>query len=209
MKTQMKFQKYLTLASLVFSALCIAFAFFFNSGMLYEIKFYSVKQYYVEGAKELYDYAQWANNVLVIMAIVLLLCTVVIYITATNTRRNYYVTNYIAIGLVALFALTCAVTFIVIMAKILMLCGGVDVAHWYELYITEEKLPGNRVHRPNPPHFSTNKATIIIGLILAVIMIAMAVIWVLNAIWKVKLMQGEKALLNKSANVSSEVMEVA
>ena len=199
MKTQMKFQKYLTLASLVFSALCIVFAFFFNSGMLYSIKFSIGEQYNIAGIKNLYDYAQAANNVLVIMAIVMLLCTVVLFITATNKRRNYYVTNYIAIGLVSLFALACAITFLVIMGKTLSLCAGVDLDAWYNVYTNELSVDS----------YSTNKATIYIGIIVAIVMIVMAAIWVLNAIWKAKLMKGEKALLEKGAVQSSETMEVA
>ena len=40
MKTQMKFQKILTLVCIIFAAVSIVYSFFFCSGMLYEIKFY-------------------------------------------------------------------------------------------------------------------------------------------------------------------------
>lgn len=199
MKTQMKYQKILALASLIFAALTIVYSFFFTGGMLYEIQAYAVPQFNVGGADELNAFVQKGNNILVIMSIVLILCVVFVYLTNTNKRRNYYVTNYIAIGLLLAVTLACFITFIVIISKTFALCGAVDVDAWYELYIAERR--GGRV---NPQHYSTNKSTLILGIFVAVLMLVMVAAWVLNTLWKVKLMRGEKALLQ-----GNEVKEAA
>lgn len=201
MKTQMKCQKILVLVSLIFAALTLVYSFFFVGGMLYEISFYTSEHYFVGGAKELHEYAQSANNTLVIMSIVLILCVVLNYIANSNKRRNYYVTNYIAIAVLVAFTVACSITFIVIMAKAFTLCGQVDVNAWYEHYTFVDR----RGVRPRPQHYSTSKISLIFGIILAVLMLVMAAAWILNTVWKIKLMQGEKALLKQSNEMVEEV----
>lgn len=195
MKTQMKYQKIISLVSLVFAALTIVYSFCFNGGMLFEIRYYVTPQYSVGGAKELYDFTQSAANVMAIFSIVTLLTVAIIYLTNTNKRRNYYVTNYVAIGLVLLCTFACAIILLVVIGKTFSLCAAVDLDAWYQLY---------KAGAPNPQHYSTSKYTLIIGIFVAIIMLVVTVAWVLNLVWKIKLMQGEKALLRES-----EVKEVA
>ena len=205
MKSQMKFQKILSLVSLIFAAVTLVYSFSFNSGMLFEIQAYAVEQYKVEGAKELVDFAKTANNILVIMSIVLLLCVVFIYLTQTNKRRKYYITNYIAIGLLVLFTLACSITFLVIIARTFALCGQVDTVEW--LKKVEELTSGARL---NPQHYSLSKVSLILGIVVAVLMLVLIAVWVLNTLLKIKLMRGEENLLKNSAPVvtDAEVKEV-
>lgn len=207
MKTQMKFQKILTLVCIIFAAVSIVYSFFFCSGMLYEIKFYKSTQYYVSGAKELYDYTQAANDTLLLMTIVLLLCVLLVLISAANKRRNYYITNYIAIGILVAFAIACAIFVLIVVFKTLSLCSNVDVASWKQYYETEQDIGLDEPYHPYPQHFSTNKITPILGIFVAIGMLGMAVAWIYNVVWKVLLMKGEKALLN--GNVAAKEAEVS
>ena len=150
MKTQMKYQKIISLVSLVFAALTIGYSFCFNGGMLFEITYYARPQYSVGGAKELYDFTQSAANVLAIFSIITLLTIAIIYLTNTNKRRNYYITNYVAIGLVLLCTFACAIAILVVVGKTFSLCAAVDVDAWYQLYQSGGS---------NPKQYSTKKDT--------------------------------------------------
>ena len=134
------------------------------------------------------------------MSVVLLLCVVVIYLTQTNKRRKYYITNYIAIGLLALYTLACSITFLVIIARTFALCGQVDTAKWLEL-VEFEEFEDTRL---NPQHYSLSKISLILGIIVAVLMLVLIAVWVFNTLLKVKLMRGEEELLKNSAPVATD-----
>ena len=200
----MKFQKILSLVSLIFAAVILVYSFSFSSGMLFEIQAYAKPQYTVSGANELAEFAKKANNIMVIMSVVLLLCVVVIYITQTNKRRKYYITNYIAIGLLVLYTLACSITFLVLIARTFTLCSQVDTAKWLE-YVEALEF-GERL---NPQNYSLSKVSLILGIVVAVLMFAFIAVWVFNAVIKIKLMKGEENLLKDSAPVAdAEVKEV-
>lgn len=202
----MKLQKILTLVTLIFAAITLVYSFSFNSGMLFEIQYYAVPQFDVSGANELVDGTKTVNNTMVIMSIVLIVSVVLLYFTQTNKRRNYYITNYIAIGIFTLYALAYAITFFVLISKVFALCSQVDTAKWLE-YVNYEPFEG--AARLYPQHYSLSKVSLILGIVVAVIAIIFAVAWVINTFIKVKLMMGEKKLLKNEAPVSGvEVKEV-
>lgn len=211
MKTQMKFQKILSLVSLIFAALTIVYGLCFISGTMYECLNYlpsNGKDKYEINAEGLYNYSQYANNVLVILAIVLLLTVVTVYITATNKRRNYYITNYISIGLVVAYAVACAIAMIVICSKTIGYANEIDYVKWKEWYDqTTKPDPYGNFSYVNPRNYSEDKTTLILGIVIAVILLVEAAAWIFNLIWKIKLMQGEKALLANGVEVKS--LEVA
>lgn len=203
----MKLQKILALVTLIFAAVTLVYAFSFNSGMLFEVQYYVAPQYNVSGAKELVDYAKTVNNTMVVMSIVLIVSVILLYFTQTNKRRKYYISNYIAIGLLVLYALAYAITFFVLISKVSVLCGQVDTAKWLELV---EYDPFNDGSRPYPQHYSLSKVSLILGIVVAVFAILFAAAWVVNTFIKVKLMKGEKELLKNDVPVSGvEVKEVS
>lgn len=210
MKTQMKFQKILSLVSLILAALTIALSLCFCSGVLSGIIDYttaSFEQPDVIKADALFEYSQSANDTLLILSIVLLLVVAVIYITSTNKRRNYYVTNYVAIGLIVLYGLAYAIAALVIIGTTNGYVNQVDFEAWKELCDASTTDRYGNVSYINPQTYTESRATIIIGIVLAVAVLADVAAWVLNLIWKIKLMQGEKALLAKG--VEAGTMEVA
>lgn len=211
MKTQMKFQKILSFVSLIFAALVIVYGLCFISGTMFECLNYlpsNGKDKYEINAEGLYNYSQYANNVLVILAIVLLLTVITVYITATNKRRNYYITNYVSIGLVVAYAFAFAIVLIVICSKAIGYANEIDYVKWKEWYeqTTDTDKYGNFSYK-NPRNYSEDKTTLILGIVIAVLLFVEIAAWIFNLIWKIKLMRGEKALLANGVEVKS--MEVA
>ncbi len=207
MKTQMKFQKILTLITLIIAALAVVLALSFSSGVFTAAKQYSIKMSEEDqfGADAIYVYANSINNMLLILAIVLLLTTVLLYIMGCNKRRNYYITNYIAIGIYAVYTLVFAVILLVICANCLNYYGQIDFKAWkeYESILADN---GRPIHTP---YYNDNCATVYLGIVLFVVLLANIAAWVLNLIWKIKLMKGEKALLEQGAVEKTAELEVA
>lgn len=194
MKTQMRFQKILMLVTLVIAALCFVYSLAFVSGGMGNVQYYTP----LEGDKivdkinatEFMNYSQHFVTQMVILAIVFIVLTLLLFFTGCNKRRNYYITNYIVIGVVALFALAFAIYAFVGISKTMDLFyndiawdagtnGGLNYADQYNKNYPIWKSPINFV----------------LGIILFVIVLVDIVALVLNLIWKIKLMKGEKALL--------------
>ena len=146
MKTQMKFQKILALVTLILAALSFVLGILFCSGIIGESRIYTSGKFTytvtdpVTGketeiknainADALFEYTQHINNVIVIMAIVFILVVLTLFITSTNKRRNYYVTNYVAIGLVVLYSFVFAICMIVFCSKCVVLAQQIDMKAW-------------------------------------------------------------------------------
>lgn len=123
MKTQMRVQKILMLVSLVVSALVFVYALFFLTGGLADV-------YRFIDAQDGTDYINCAEFVstsqnfvstLVAFGIVMIVLVAFMYLMACNSRRKYYITNYIAIGLFVAFALVVAIYLVVMVATIMNL----------------------------------------------------------------------------------------
>ena len=185
MKVQMKFQKILATCSLIISAITIVGAIIFMSDNLANI------MYYMEDdlAKEFCASAQSFVNTMFVLTIIYLCTVVVYYFTDSNKRRNYYITNYIATGLVIAGALVVAVYGIIFTSVLLGTFYGID---WEEFQnsIDFAILMGG-------PDVSKAPTMFIISYVTSILALADAVAIALNLVWKIKLMNGEKALLEK------------
>ena len=217
MKTQMRFQKYICLVMIIVGALALVYAFCYATGGLSELgsvlKANGQSQFKASEGK--YDATlaidiKGFNDALMYCGIVMILLAVGLYITACNSRRNYYITNYVATGV-------CAGGNIV-MSIILMALNGVwmgrfknvDFASWaqynadgleeyHSLGVTDpEVLAGFS-------HYSESTTWFAVGFAVYVIVILASVLLILNLVWKIKLMQGEKKLLNGANTVEGGV----
>lgn len=206
MKTQMRFQKIFMIVSLIIAALCVVFALIFCSGTIYNVSslYDTVEKieksvtfrpdrnspevtYIALGAKNLFDATQNVSDVLLVLGIIMVLCVVLNYIAATNKRRNYYITNYVAIGIVTAFELALAIVIIVLVSNSQAVLGKCD---FEQMKVVYERLN-------NGAELATDQNWVFgVGYALAAILIVDAIGFVLNLVWKIKLMQGEKALLN-------------
>ena len=197
MKTQLKFQKILTMVSLIISALVFVYGLIFFSGNLSGDGLLAyINDAYGDArvdykADGFLQPAQTFNKALIIIAIVGILVAVTLFITSCNTRRNYYVTNYVAIGLNVVMGLVVAM-FLIINISILMsyFYGKVD---WDAIFAHAESR--KEAKREYADKLSKSPAIFIIGYVVSILTLANAAAWILNLIWKLKLMKGEKQLL--------------
>lgn len=190
MKVQMRFQKILALISIVVSALCILLALIFTSGNIHNIMYY-YGEGYDYGVIDFASLAQSFSSTMLVIGIVFICCVVTLFFTDTNKRRNYYITNYISIGLVIAASLAAAVYGIITVSTLVSKFNGID---WESFNPIIEMLsdPETGVKAPT---VSQNLTMFIISYVILILPLLNMVAWVLNLVWKVKLMKGEKALL--------------
>ena len=217
MKTQMRFQKYICLVMIIVGALALAYAFCYATGSISELGSVvtSKGQSQFKAAEGKYDATlaidiQGFNTALMYCGIVMILLAVCLYITSCNKRRNYYITNYVATG-------ACAGGNI-IMSIILMALNGVwmgrfnnvDFAAWAKYNADNlkdfEGMPGVTPDMlAGYMHYSESTTWFILGFVVYILVILASVALILNLVWKIKLMQGEKKLLNGANTVEGGV----
>ena len=186
MKVQMRFQKILATCSLIVAAITIVSAIIFMSGNLADIMYYRDD----DVVKDFCASAQSFVNTMFILTIVYLCMVVVFYFTDSNKRRNYYITNYVATGLAIAGALVVAFYGIIFTSVLLGNFYGLD---WEEFQIIMDIASGM-----GGPIVGKAPTMFIISYITSFLALVNAVAIGLNLLWKVKLMKGEKALLEKS-----------
>lgn len=212
MKAQMRFQKYLCLAMIIVGALALLYAFVYCSGSVYGLKqcitrsgiieesIFHVAQGTGKNDAMLYREIQGFNNAMMYCGIVMIVLAVLLYITSCQKRRKYYISNYVATGV-------CAGGNIV-MSLVLMIFNGnwraeflnVDFAAW--LQYNQIELDGNPDFVWN---YSESTAWFDLGFAVYALVIVASVLLILNLVWKIMLMKGEKALLSGNQLVGGEV----
>ncbi len=205
MKTQIKVQKILCLVTLIIAALSFVYACSFMTGDLSclfkylttqcgdEVLILSFKDSDPIGADSVYQYASDINGVLVVLSIVLIVITVALFITASNKRRNYYITNYVAIIGVAIAFVVIAIIGMVLVSSVKADFDNKIDWEMYE-YFGSQKFPSGAYRYGK---CSRNNIMFNLGYAMYSLVIVNAVALVLNLIWKIMLMRGEKALLSE------------
>lgn len=193
------------LVSLIIAALAIVYALIFCSGILNQVAAileYDAEKYETRdpgrawGAEDLYYASQAFSDLFLVLGIVLIVVIVLLYIAACNKRRKYYITNYIAIGIAVVFELVYAVLLIANVAGIHGLFNLVDLGNCQYYY--EEMANSSR------GAWNATPWTLYLGYVLFALVILDAVALVLNLVWKLKLMKGEKELLGQGKEVVVE-----
>lgn len=188
---------------LIVGALGLLYAFLYCSGSLAELgqafkNEGGAKVSLFTAAEGKYDYnfyndIQGFNNALMYCGIAMILLAVLLYITACNKRRNYYVSNFVATGL-------CAGGNIV-MSLVLLIYNAiwrgeflkVDFVAWEAAYAEYIDLG-----MPENVHFSDSTLWFDVGFVVYPIIIIASVVLIFNLVWKIMLMKGEKKLLAAS-----------
>ena len=182
------------LVSLVVAALTFVFALFFLTGSLgYATKYTNASSIGAEGFVEA---SQAFVDSLIVICIVFIVLAAVMFITSCHSRRNYYISNYVAIGVFVAFALFVMI-YLIINLTITMNMFLNDI-NWE---IVPEKVAGLRGEYPM---YKSDSYIFILGYVVAAIVFVNAALLVLSTVWKVLLMKGEKKLLEGSANVQTE-----
>ena len=195
MKTQMRFQKITMLVMLIVSALTIVYGLIFATPIAaLEDLTHASPSYQTRdpiGANYTYDLFQQYTVVTLVLGIIFLLLVAVCYITACNSRRNYYISNYVAIIATAAYAALMCVLLIAFTAVCHV--SFVNDVNWSVYYNDYYNTPINQV--TGAIKYSDDATVCFIGYVVGVICLASAGLMVYNLIWKIKLMKGEKALL--------------
>lgn len=207
MKTQMKFQKYICLVMLVVGALGLLYAFFYLSGSMAELG--QCRGDRIEGgfsspfdaAEGKYDYTlfekiQPFNDALMYCGIVMVLTAVLLYITSCNKRRNYYITNYAAVGICAGGNIVMSIVLMAMNASWRSKFLNVDFDAWQaynQKYID--------LDMPESVHYSESTLWFDLGFVVYALIIVASLVLILNLVWKILLMQGEKKLLSGASTV--------
>lgn len=208
MKAQMKFQKIMCLVMIIVGALGLLYAFFYMSGSMSELGYNVIIQ---NGSKKisifdaapgkndalLYEEIQPFNTLMMYMGIVMILLAVVLYITACNKRRNYYVSNYVATGLCAGGDIVISVILLAMNIKWRSEFLNVDFEEWKYLLDHDSKIAY---------HYSESTAWFDVGFAVYAIIIVASVLLILNMVWKIMLMKGEKRLLSNGVVAGGETV---
>lgn len=181
----------------VVGALSVVCSFLFCSGGMANIGLTISRNagqiVYREGfkeAQEVYLDAQDANNLLFILSIVMIVVSLLLYFTATNKRRTYYISNYVAIGAVCAADVIIAIYSLVIYATYLSRFQGIinDVALNAKFHEIADINPSIT--------YDASIWNFVLGFVVCILVILACVGLILNLVWKIKLMQGEKRLLS-------------
>lgn len=190
MKLQMKFQKIICIVSILLAT----FAFALSLGISTDIfqLMLAGKDYGVETGG-LYEVVQEFNHDLVMICIVMILTATSLFVTNTHTRRNYYISNYVTIGLSFLFD-TIACTLCIL-----------RISSFRETFLTEVDFEmWELVHEMiSEIRFTTSTFWFDINSLFLTLIIIGNIALLLNLIWKTMLMKKEKALLENISRGTS------
>ena len=210
MKAQMKFQKWMCLVMLIAGALGLLYAFCYMTGSLSELgqninpgTTHTSKFTAKRGLNDalLYDDIQGFNTLMMYFGIAMILLAVVLYITASNKRRNYYVSNYVATGLCAGGNIVMSLVCLIMNASWRSEFLKVDFESWKAFNES-----GVELGLITETHYGDSTAWFDVGFAVYAIIIVASVLLVLNLIWKIMLMKGEKQLLSNSVVAGGETV---
>lgn len=198
------------LVMIIVGALGLLYAFFYCTGSLAELgqafttksdaqgQTVRVSRFTAAPGKydaTFYNDIQGFNNLLMYCGIAMILLAVVLYITSCHSRRNYYISNYVATGL-------CAGGNIVLSLVLMVMNGiwrgkflNIDFASWESSYDFEIM-----IEQWDAVHYSDSTLWFDLGFAVYGLIIIASVFLILNLVWKIKLMQGEKRLLAGNNN---------
>ncbi len=191
MKRQIKFQKWLTLISLVSGVAAFAYALAFCTGNLANLSYYNSQNN--DGEMTLADTlnacVQTYNTAFAVVGVLLIVAVAALYLFACHKRRNYYLSNYVVVGLYLAANVAAVIVFAVGLSVIVYQYAILD---WQTL-LTYSRL---ELEVGGPALRQGDYTVIIIGYVLTVALFANGLAWLYNAVWKTKLMQGERLLLS-------------
>ena len=181
-KPQLKFQKILALALLIFSAVCFVFSIGITTN-LYGL--YLSKAVNFFDGMQIYDDIQVYNHYAVIFSIVLICSSLLPFIFASNTRRLYYLDNYIASGVQAAWFIFYAIY------------NLINCIAYKNRFLTEVDFTAYK-ETADLFKFTYSESTFFFdaGIVLSILCIVFALVIAGNAVWKYLLMKKEKEILS-------------
>lgn len=188
-KIQMTFQKIACYLAVISGAI----AFVYSLGIatdLYDAFYAAIRspsdldKAYVTGARIYYDIQNF-NMALMAASLVMLLVTLLGFITQTHARRRYYIGNYVATGVISVGAVSLAIW------------SHLQVEIYKVQFLTTvdfEQLESMAAKRP-AIHYITSTFWFDIHYLVGGLLILSAAALIGNMIWKISLMNAEKRLI--------------
>ncbi len=195
-KKQLRFQKFACL----FAIIAAAISFVYSLGIMTDLydSLYAtmmnpndLTQTYVPGSIIYYDMQDF-NKTFLYLSIGLILTAALLFVTNTNIRRRYYIGNFVATGIYSVATLAVAIwSHIEIAAYKVQYLTTVD----FEALLAFSQLWGK-------PYIEST-FWLDVHYFVGAVAIASVICLVGNAIWKVMMMRGEKALLEGGKEVAA------
>ena len=187
-KKQLGFQKFACLFAIVAAAVC----FMYSLGIITDIydSLYAtmmnpndLTQTSVPGSIIYYD-MQPFNKTYLYYSIGLILLSCLLFLTNTNSRRKYYIGNYVATALYALASLA------------LVVWSHVQISAFKVQYLTTVDFEAlQSFSQMWNTTYTTSTFWLDVHYVVAVISVLAVVALVVNCVWKIQLMRGENELL--------------
>lgn len=191
-KKQLRFQKIICLLAIIVAAIWFVYSLGFIT-TIYELlaAFSNPKSFnYVPGA-EIYWDMQPFNKAFTNYALYAILISLLLMVTNTQIRRKYYISNYIAI--VANVAVNVAM-------PIYVYSHISKFIHQFNTAIDFEKL--REMCGYKNIKYTESTWLLDINVVIGALSILVAIGLVVNLIWKISLMRGEKKLINAGKEVA-------
>ena len=187
-KKQLRFQKFACL----FSVVAAAVSFIYSLGIVTDIydSLYStmmdpndLTQTFVPGSIIYYD-MQAFNKSFMNVSIVLILLACLLYLTNTHIRRKYYIGNYVSVGLYSIATLAVGIW------------SHLQIEAFKVQYLTTVDFEALKTFAEmwNKPYIESTFMLDLHYFVLAMAVLSVVAL-VVNAIWKVRMMRAEDALI--------------
>lgn len=228
MKTQMRVQKILMIVSLVLSALVLVFALIFLTGGLGNVyRFNEDGQDYINCDKFV-STSQSFVSTLVTLSIVMIVLAAFLFLMGCHSRRKYYITNYIVIGIFVVFALAVAIYLIAMVANVMNLyqndirweSGTGEIITRFKDVLNDKGEVVNTIsidvytnYADQAEYFPAyvldpdQSYNFVLGIIMFVLIIVDVICIILSTVWKVLLVKGEKKLLAAGTSANDGVSD--
>lgn len=184
MKAQLKFEKIICLVCIIAGAV----AFVMALGLCTDI--YKLKDAWDNGIEyaDIFEKIQPFNSALVIADILLIVISTTLFITKTNSRRNYYITNYVATGVVAVAFIGVSIWAISQISSWTAYFNQID----FEELEAMAQMP---LYQSMGFTYTDSTLFLTINMVVYFLEIVVALLLVANLIWKIMIMKYEKDVL--------------
>lgn len=190
-RKQMKFQKLICLLMLAASALVFIYSLGLSTD-LYDAFFFAIPRYQnldrtdVVGARVYYD-IQPFNAALTTASLILIGCSLAVFITNTHSRRKYYLSNYISASAYTLASI------------IISIWSAINISKYKTQFLTTVDFEQFKEFAEISPSTKYTESTFWfdIGYVVLAILLIISAINILNLIWKTKLMKEEARLIKE------------
>ena len=189
-KKQMKFQKLICYALLVVSAL----VFVYSLGLVTDLydAFYgtmrdsnNIYNTKVEGSWIFYEIQPFNKN-LTTASLILIGCSVILFMSNTHSRRKYYLANYVAVGISSVANIAVAIW------------SAINVAKFRNQFLTTVDFEALKEYSEKwDSYYTESTFWFDIGFVVSAILIVVTALNIYNLVWKIKLMKEEAKLIKE------------